>query len=267
MLWILIIVIIVFILLLPKRKTPNLVCLQAPLGGGKTIYCCRLAKKMYRRNIRLCRRENRKRKIKGWFDKIDYELLEEPLFITNMEFYLSKYKYAVRYVDDIYNYRLPYGTVLLLDEVGSLSGWSQHEFKKFDTLYDDFVRYYRQDTHGGYLIANDQSFYGMAIGFRRRCNEVLNLEETREIAKFGLYIKFSVWDQIDDTLVQRMDKKGRPIKRSTILFFKKGEYDTYSHAKYCVDKKKYDSEYITPVKSINFRKDFDYNEREKLEQD
>lgn len=264
MIWFFIFLVLLFIfLLLPRRKTPNLVCLQAPLGGGKTIYCCRLAKKLYRRNIRLCRRENRKRRIQGWFDRINYELIEEPLFITNVELYLAKYKYAVRYRDDIYKYRLPYGTVLLLDEVGSLDGWAQHDFKKFDTYYDDFVRYYRQDTHGGYIIANDQSFYGMAIGFRRRCNEVLNLEETREILKFGLYIKFSIWDQIDDQLIQRLDKKGRPVRRSVLLFFKKGEYDTYAHSKLCAGKVIYDAEYIRPVKSINFRKDFDYEKRKK----
>ena len=138
--WIIVVVVFLFFLLLPRRKEPNLICLQAPLGGGKTIYCVRLAKKLYKRNIRICRRENRKRKFRGFLDRINYELLEEPLFITNLDLFLSKYKYAVRYRPDIYKYRLPYGTVLLLDEIGSLDGWSQHEYNTFDSLYGDLTK-------------------------------------------------------------------------------------------------------------------------------
>lgn len=252
------------------KKEENIIVYQAPLGAGKTLLTNRLAIKLYKRNLRKVLRENSKRLFYAKLKHLNYELLPLPEFVTNLPTYFSKYNFAKKFdLNDFLTKRYSPLSVIFLDEVGSIPNLSQNDYKNFNDVYDSAVRYYRQDTKGGYLIMNDQSFFNIVVGIRRRVNVVYSIDEIKKNRFFAL-IKISVFDNICDELRPRLDKKGKPIKLKKFLFFKKGEYDTYAH--YEVYKKRQKAEMDEYIKarcynyvddSIDMSLDSNQNKRRK----
>lgn len=249
--FILIIFVLLFFFLLP-RKDENIIVYQAPLGCGKTLLTNRYAIKLYKRNLKKVIRENKRRIRYAKLKKLNYELSPLPEFITNLPTFFSKYNYAKKFeIADFLSRRYPPLSVIFLDEVGSINGFSQNDYKNFSSLYDDAIRYYRQDTKGGYIIMNDQSFYNIVIGIRRRVNVVYSIDQIRKNKFFGI-IDVSVYDNISDELRVRVDKKGKPIKKKKIVMFKKGEYDTYAHYEVYKNRQKAELEEYIKVCDDNY---------------
>lgn len=239
---------LLLILFVPK-KDENIIVYQAPLGAGKTLLTNRLALKLYKKNLRKVLRENRRRLIYAKIKHLNYELLPLPDFITNLPTYFSKYNFAKKFnVQDFLSKKYNPLSVIFLDEVGSLPSFSQNDYKNFSEMYDSAIRYYRQDTKGGYLIMNDQSFYNIVVGIRRRVNVVYSIDEIKK-NRFFAFIKVSVFDNISDELRPRLDKKGKPVRLIKFVFFKKGEYDTYAH--YEIYNKRQNAEMQEYIKSRN----------------
>lgn len=89
-------------LLLYRRKEPCIHFYEGSLGLGKTLLCVKEGKRLYKKNVAKWRREMRKRRRYGRIHNLDVEYLDPPKLVTNVELYLSKYKYAERFSDDLW---------------------------------------------------------------------------------------------------------------------------------------------------------------------
>ena len=153
----LILLLILFFFLMYRRKEPCIHFYEGSLGLGKTLLCVKEGKRLYKKNVAKWRREMKKRRRYGRIHNLDVEYLEPPKLVTNIELYLSKYKYAERFKDELWTKKLPNGSVCIFDEVGNIKGLSQNDSGKslMNNVFDEYFRYFRQDTKGGYIVCND----------------------------------------------------------------------------------------------------------------
>jgi len=71
--------------------------------------------------------------------------------------------------------RLPLRAVVFLTEIGKVA--SQYDWTNLNVQVhvNDFISMYRQYTHGGYFICDDQSSDNVAVNIRRRLGTVINM--------------------------------------------------------------------------------------------
>lgn len=246
----LILLLILFFFLMYRRKEPCIHFYEGSLGLGKTLLCVKEGKRLYKKNVAKWRREMKKRRRYGRIHNLDVEYLEPPKLVTNIELYLSKYKYAERFKDELWTKKLPNGSVCIFDEVGNIKGLSQNDSGKslMNSVFDEYFRYFRQDTKGGYIVCNDQAFSNCNNVFRRRVNVINKIDAFKIFICFG-FVTFRVYDVINDEQRPRLDKKGRQVVKTKICILKKGEYDTYAHYEKSKDKQSFVSDFIIPISS------------------
>lgn len=230
-------VLIIFFLLiiikkLFKRNLPTIEVFDGSLGNGKTLICVYSACREYKRSVHLWRRTCFKIWLYGLIHKISPIYPDKPLFLSNIPINLSKYDFAYEINDEniikLTTHKLPVGSVVLLDEISQYQGFGKNDWKIFDVQYDSFIRYYRQDTKGGYLICNDQSIENICAGFRRRVNIVNKTIGCTWFLGF-VFVRYQPFYINSDVLTPILDKKNKPIIKKRIFFMKKGVYNSYAH--------------------------------------
>ena len=236
-----------------RKKKPTIIFYEGSLGLGKTLLCVHEGIRLYKSNFRKWRRDFRKRKLYSRFHNIDIEYLEPPLLITNIELYLSKYGFAVRFNEDIIKSFIPFGSVLILDEVGSIPGLNQYASGKnsYNLVLDDFFRFFRQDTKGGFIVSNDQSFFNCNNVFRRRVNTLYKIDSFLKIW-FLAVIKMRVFDVINDEEIPQKNKKGKILTKTKFLLLKGGVYNTHAHSQIAKNKEKIAKDSIVYSRPSNF---------------
>lgn len=138
------------------------------LGSGKTFMSVDIAIKLLNRNRRKVKWKNRFRSKKNQLPK--------PMLYSSIPVRISKKEMALELTERhlLLQDKIPQGSVVLLDEIGAFC--SQFDFKaKNADIFDEFVRFFRQYTKGGYLVCNDQCSENIVLQVRRRLNTVYNL--------------------------------------------------------------------------------------------
>lgn len=140
------------------------------LGSGKTFMSVDVAIKLLRRNRKKVKWKNRFRKL--MFKKP----LPKPMLYSSIPVRISRKEMALELTERhlLLQDKIPQGSIVLLDEIGAFC--SQFDFKaKNADIFDEFVRFFRQYTKGGYLVCNDQCSENIVLQVRRRLNTVYNL--------------------------------------------------------------------------------------------
>lgn len=187
----LIVGVILFVILRPYFiRYDTLVSFSGGLGSGKTFMTVHLARTLYR-----------KQQFRVWFhNHIKRHITREPkkelpLLLSNIPVKISRKQYAVRLKKEhlLLQERIPEGSVCVLDEVDCFA--NQFQFNNpciVDQVgggengnFDEFCRFYRHYTKGGYLIFNTQATANENLVIRRRQNTCFNLMRFR---KWGIPI-------------------------------------------------------------------------------
>lgn len=154
----------------------NLVSFTGGLGSGKTFMSVQTALTLYRkqrlrarfRNL-FKRKENRE---------------ELPELYSNIPIRITRRKMALRLTKEhlLLQQRIPQGSVVLLDEVDCFANQFSYNNpcivdqtgKGGDDVgnFDEFCRFYRHYTKGGYLVFNTQATANENLTIRRRQNQI-----------------------------------------------------------------------------------------------
>lgn len=232
-----------------KHKIETITAYTGGLGSGKTLLSVCMAKKLLR-----------KQNFKYYFlAKLKYNLLRGLLFwkklpekkfpkcylFSNIPILLNKRKnkYSLVLTKEhlLLQEKLPLHSVVLLDEVGAFA--SQFDFKQENVIkvFDEFVRFYRHYTQGGYLVVNDQCSENINLTIRRRINIVHNLSNCLVIfRRFCFYFdrQINISEEIKTIDTASLDTQNvdtQDNKRLCFKFLPRKSYDTYCY------KHRYDS--------------------------
>lgn len=166
---------IVFLLVRPYLlQYDNLVAFTGGLGSGKTFLSVQTAVTLYR-----------KQRFKARLYNLLHpkHIIELPELYSNIPLRITRKKTAIRLTERhlLLQERLARGSVCLLDEVDCFA--NQFSFNNPCIIdqsgkdedcgnFDEFCRFYRHYTKGGYLIFNTQATANENLVIRRRQNQI-----------------------------------------------------------------------------------------------
>lgn len=145
----------------------TVVAFTGGLGSGKSFMSVDMS-------VRLLRRQRRK----VWFHNLLHpkEKWERPILYSSIPVRVGRKEMATILTDGhlLLQERIVPNSVVFIDEIGGYC--SQFEYRATNTdIFDEFVRFFRHYTTGGYLVVNDQCSENIVLQVRRRLNTVYNL--------------------------------------------------------------------------------------------
>lgn len=207
-----------------KLKTyDTIVSFTGGLGSGKSLMSVEMA-------IKLLRRKRREVKWKNVFRKKG-DKLPVPLLYSSIPVRVSKKEMAVELTDKYLTLqeKLVQNSVVFIDEIGSFCSQFDYKAKNAD-IFDEFIRFYRHYTKGGFIVCNDQCSENIVLQVRRRLNTVYNLMGFRKW--FGIFYtvhvrNISVSEEIKTIEEQNAEDNTR-ILFGLLPFTRR--YDTWCYA-------------------------------------
>lgn len=203
---IILIVLVIFAFKTYNRKYDTVIAYTGGLGSGKSMLSTETAVKLLRRNRAKVTR---------------YNLLhpkskkEKPLLYSNIPIRISGKEWAQVLTADhlLLRAKIVEKSVTYIDEVGSFANQFQFKARNME-IFDEFVRFYRHYTKGGYLVVNDQCSENIVLQIRRRINTVFNLMHFK--AWFGIFYtvrcrNMSVSEEIKTVETQNTEDNTRLI--------------------------------------------------------
>ena len=177
LLLIIIAAVILFFILKPYFiKYDTLVSFTGGLGSGKTFKSVETALVLYR-----------KQRLKVFIYNLFHPKSKQPLpeLYSNIPLKIGFNKYAIRLKKEhlLLQERIIPGSVCLIDEVDVFANQFQYNNPAIVNTkggeeygnFDEFCRFYRHYTKGGYLIFNTQATANENLTIRRRQNTVITL--------------------------------------------------------------------------------------------
>lgn len=169
--------VVLFFILKPYFiKYDTLVSFTGGLGSGKTFKSVETALVLYR-----------KQRFKVWLYNLFHPKDKQPLpeLYSNIPLKIGFKKFALRLKKEhlLLQERIVPGSVCLLDEVDVFANQFQYNNPSIVNTkggeeygnFDEFCRFYRHYTKGGYLIFNTQATANENLTIRRRQNTVITL--------------------------------------------------------------------------------------------
>ena len=169
--------VVLFFILKPYFiKYDTLVSFTGGLGSGKTFKSVETALVLYR-----------KQRLKVWIYNLFHPKDKQPLpeLYSNIPLKIGFTKFALRLKKEhlLLQERIIPGSVCLLDEVDVFANQFQYNNPSIVNTkggeeygnFDEFCRFYRHYTKGGYLIFNTQATANENLTIRRRQNTVITL--------------------------------------------------------------------------------------------
>lgn len=216
-------------------KYDNLVSFTGGLGSGKTFMSVKTALVLYRR-------QRLKVRIYNFFHPNDKQPL--PKLYSNIPVKISPKQWAEKLKPEhlLLQERVELRSVCLLDEVDGFA--NQFQFSNpciVDTRgngngnFDEFCRFYRHYTKGGYLIFNTQATANENLAIRRRQNTCITLFKFRKIGlpfcKPLLYWVKARNKTLSDDVTTIEENNTEDNMRNIIGFFPLWKtYDTYCYS-------------------------------------
>lgn len=199
LIFILFFILVFFIIVKPYFiKYDNLVSFTGGLGSGKSFMSVQTALVLYRK-------QRLRVRVYNFFHPRDRQPL--PELYANIPVRINRRKMAIRLTKEhlLLQDKIVPRSVTLLDEVDCFANQWQHDNPCIvnkrggdeNGNFDEFCRFYRQYTKGGYLIFNTQATANENLVIRRRQNTVITLFNFR---KYGIPL---IWPAIFYTVKAR----------------------------------------------------------------
>ena len=157
--------------------------------------------------------------------------LPKPLLYSSIPMRVSKKENAVVLTEKhlLLQEKIVQNSVVFIDEIGSFC--SQFDYKAKNTdVFDEFIRFYRHYTKGGFLVCNDQCSENIVLQVRRRINTVYNLMGFRKW--FGIFYTVKVRNISVSEEIKTIEEQDTEDNMTTLFglmpFFRR--YDTYCYS-------------------------------------
>lgn len=168
---------------IPKLK--NIVFVDGSLGTGKSFYSVSLAIRLYKRVHRQWRIKCMFRVLLSFIPRFRDMEIEEPLLCSNI--YLRNVPFVPLTLDIIKReVRLPYNSVILLDEVSLLADQMLFKDKKINDALSVFFKLLRHELHGGYCVVNSQSTSDLHWSIKYVLSDYLYIHSRAKLPFFTL---------------------------------------------------------------------------------
>lgn len=180
MIYIVLICILLAILLIRcyKLTYDTVIAFTGGLGSGKTFQSVKVS-------LRLLRRQRMRVKRHNWFESVKktfykkyvMDIWEKPMLYSSIPVRINKKEWAIMLKPEhlLLTKRIRQRSVVFIDEVGSWAKQFDYALPNIQDNFDEFVRFFRHYTKGGYLVVNDQCSENIVLYIRRRINTVFNL--------------------------------------------------------------------------------------------
>lgn len=237
--WILIIEsIILFILLIwlwVKKYRPvidNVSVFTGAPGTGKTKLMTDLAIQKYKSELFKSKFRNVFIKFFNLFRKNKKSLSEIPILYSNYPIKLGRNKFSRKLTLDIVlvQKRVPYRSVFAITEFSSIAHAQdfKNEFAKVNV--DEWIRFIRQYTKGGWLFTDDQASDLIMAVIRRRIGKVYNMQSFRKIPLLKIGIVNIRHLSISEDIKVMEDGQAESLSNTNWMpvFFYRKTYDTYA---------------------------------------
>ena len=219
-----------------KNKTETITAYTGGLGSGKTLLSVKKTIKMYRKNVWKYYTKVKLLKKLGLRKNVQ---LVKPLCLTSIPILLNPKtkEFSIQLTKEhlLLQERLPLHSVVLLDEIGAFA--SQFDFKEKNVIqvFDEFIRFYRHYTQGGYIVVNDQCSENIVLVVRRRINIVHNLSNCFVFFRhlcwyYDRQITISEEIKTIDTAVDEQRSDTQDNKVLHFCFINPKLYDTYCYS-------------------------------------
>lgn len=179
--YILAIALIIFIFIKPYIiKYDTVILYSGGLGSGKSYLSVKTAIKLLKKNrLKVWWHNNIKRYIIKVFrpHKPLRSRQEKPLLYSSIPVRISRKEWSVELTERHLCLvdRIVPRSITFVDELGSFASQFEYKNPNINDNVDEFVRFYRHYTLGGYFVANDQCSENIFLQVRRRANTTHNL--------------------------------------------------------------------------------------------
>lgn len=204
----------------------TVVAFTGGLGSGKSFMSAEMAIKLLRRQRRHVLLHNMLHPKTKW---------EKPLLYSSIPVRVSKREMATVLTDRhlLLQERLALRSVVYIDEVGGYC--SQFDYRAINTdVFDEFIRFFRHYTQGGYLIVNDQCSENIVLQVRRRLNTVYNLMDFRMYPSktFSLFYSVKVRNISVSEEIKTIEEQDTEDNMTTLIGLVpwSRRYDTYCYS-------------------------------------
>lgn len=139
------------------------------LGSGKSLCSVQMTKRLWRKN-----------RAKWLFKKIRHPIkYKDPLpkVYSSIPLKLGFGKFAIKLTEDhlLLRAKIDPLSVVFIDEVDAFASQFDYNLPNVLENFNEFVRFFRHYTKGGYLVVNTQCSDNIVLQIRRRINTVLNM--------------------------------------------------------------------------------------------
>lgn len=165
-------VFLLLIFLKKKFKTPTFGSLCVTTGGlktGKSTFSLHLAKKTYKRNLRVVKFRNWCRKVLYTLFKKEYELEEEPLFYSTIPVAFPHVRLTLDLI--MRKKRFAYKSVVWIDEATLLADSQLYKDQELNAALLQFCKLFGHETKGGCVFFTSHCLSELHIAMRRASSE------------------------------------------------------------------------------------------------
>ena len=194
------------------------------LGSGKSLISTQMAVRLLRKN-----------RYKVLWHNIRHpkSKIAKPLLFSSIPLRISKKEWAFALTPEhlTLESKLPEKCVVFIDEIDAYA--SQFDFKQPNIIqnFDEFCRFFRHYTKGGYLVCNTQSTDNLVLQIRRRMNTVFNLMHFKKW--FWLFYTVKVRNISISEEIKTIEQDNVEDNMSTLFGFLPifcRRYDTYCYS-------------------------------------
>ena len=212
-----------------KYKTETITAFTGGLGSGKTfLSVCKLRNIVFWQNLK-----------QKWL-RLTKRPYREVVVYSNIPLYLGKKRGYARVLKKehlLLQEKLEGLPVILIDEIGAFASQFEYKNQNVIVVFDEFIRFYRHYTRGGYIVCNDQCSENIVLVVRRRLNKINNLSNFLKIGPLVFYFErmINISEEIKTIDVVENDKEHNDTQNNMALKFKlvfgmKKRYDTYCYS-------------------------------------
>lgn len=217
---------IIYFIYFKRIKLRNFCFIDGTLGSGKTFLTIGLGIKQYKANVRQV-------KFRNFFKRLlKKELDEIPLLYSTLK--LRGIPYVLLTKDLIYrqNFRFAYKSVVIIDDVSLMADQMTYKDKEFNERMSEFIKLFRHQTKGGYLITNSQSVADLHYSLKYAMSDYIYIHSRTSVLR--LFSIMRLEERIysaDNSSVQIKDEDiEKDLKVLCLMnkYFK--YYDTYCYS-------------------------------------
>ena len=232
------IVIIILVFYIYKHfyfiQVDNTLMFTGAPGTGKTNEMVRMSLKLLKAVRRKAKRTNFKyflynmwyRKDKDWIP-LPYE--EMPKLYSNIPIKISRKEWSTKLKMEhiTLQERQTKYAITVITEIGKIVSRYDHQNPNISDNIDEYVSLYRQFTHGGYFLCDDQSSDNAEVDIRRRLGTIINMLHFTRFWIF-YFVKMRNITISEDIKTIEKDNAEDNYKTRLGVFLGKPRYDTFA---------------------------------------